>query len=141
MVSGASGKKVDTRRPASILLADDEPNVLLTFKAVLEDAGYDVQPAPTLSDARNSMRKNQFDAVIAAYSLEDEGSGLELAREAKKMPAPPAVVVYSGNPTVDKLRAAMSLRIDYFAFQPIDLEEIKSALCRLIARRADLAQA
>jgi hypothetical protein len=31
--------------------------------------------------------------------------------------------------------------VDYFAFQPIDLDEIKAALFRLIARRADLPPA
>jgi hypothetical protein len=31
----------------------------------------------------------------------------------------------------------MLARVDYFAFQPIDLDEIKAALFRLISRRAD----
>lgn len=123
--------------PASILLAEDEPGILLTFKAVLEDAGYKVESAPTVSQARDSMRQKSFDAVILAYSVEQEGAGLELAREAKTLAAPPAIVVYSGHPTVNKLRAAMLSRIDYFAFQPIDLDEIKTALFRLISRRSD----
>lgn len=129
----------NTKAAASILLAENEPSVLLTFKAILEDAGYTVESAPTVSDARNSIHKRAFDAVILAYSVEAEGSGLELAREAKQLPAPPAVVIYSGHPTLAKLRAALTSRIDYFAFQPIDLDEIKSALFRLISRRADYA--
>jgi len=55
--------------------------------------------------------------------------------------SPPAVVVYSGDPSVAKLRAAMTARVDYFAFQPIDLDEIKAALFRLIARRFDYCAA
>jgi hypothetical protein len=35
----------------------------------------------------------------------------------------------------------MSARVDYFAFQPIDLDEIKTALFRLIARRSDYGRA
>jgi DNA-binding NtrC family response regulator len=121
----------------SILLAEDEPSVLFTFQAILEQAGYKVLPAPTLAEARKTIKENDLDAVIAAISFEEECSGLELAREAKQLSSPPAVVVYTGSPNVAKLRAAMSARVDYFAFQPIDLDEMKAALFRLIARRAD----
>jgi DNA-binding NtrC family response regulator len=125
------------RKTASILLADDEPSILYTFRAILEQEGYEVLPAPTLEQARQAIRERELDAIVAALSLEEEGLGLELAREAKNLSSPPAVVVYSGNPSVDKLRAAMSAQVDYFAFQPIDLEEIKSDLFRLIALRSD----
>ncbi len=130
-----------SEKAASILLAEDEPSVLFTFQQILEQAGYEVLPAPTLSDARKTIREKHLDAVVAAISFEKECSGLELAREAKKLSSPPAVVVYSGNPSVEKLRAAMSARVDYFAFQPIDLDEIKAALFRLIARRSDYSPA
>ena len=126
---------------ASVLLAEDEPSVLFTFQAILEDAGYEVLPAPTLSEALKTIKEKPLDAVITAMGFDQECSGLELAREAKQLSSPPAVVVYSGSPSVAKLRAAMSARVDYFAFQPIDLDEIKSVLFRLIARRADYSAA
>jgi len=128
-------------RIASILLAEDEPSVLFTFQAILEQAGYEVLPASTLSAARKTIKEKALDAVITAISFERDCSGLALARQAKKLPSPPAVVVYSGNPSLAKLRAAMSARVDYFAFQPIDLDEIKAVLFRLIARRADYVPA
>jgi DNA-binding NtrC family response regulator len=139
----ATGKSREQKlgKIASILLAENEPSVLYTFRAILEDAGYEVLPAPTLSEAHKALNERPLDAIIAAVSFENECSGLELAREAKKLASPPAVVVYSGNPSVDKLRAAMSARVDYFAFQPIDLDEIKTALFRLIARRSDYGRA
>jgi DNA-binding NtrC family response regulator len=126
---------------ASVLLAEDEPSVLFTFQAILEEAGYEVLPAPTLSQARKTIKEKHLDAVVAALGFDSDCRGLDLAREAKQLSSPPAVVVYTGDPSVDKLRAAMSARVDYFAFQPIDLDEIKSALFRLVARRADYAPA
>ncbi len=139
--SNANPKSERLGKLASVLLADNEPSVLFTFRAVLEEAGYEVVPAPTLSEARKRIRERDLDAVIAALCLEEEGMGLQLAREAKSLSCPPAVVVYSGSPSVAKLRDAMSAQVDYFAFQPIDLEEIKTALLRLVARRADLCRA
>jgi DNA-binding NtrC family response regulator len=139
----STGKQGEQKigKVASILLAEDEPNVLFTFRAILEEAGYEVLPAPTLLEARKTIKEKPLDAVIAAISFDEECSGLELAREAKKLSSRPAVVLYTGNPNIAKLRAAMSAGVDYFAFQPIDLDEIKAALFRLISRRSDYAAA
>ncbi len=120
-----------------MLLADDEPAILFTFRTILEESGFDVESASSFQKAQESIRKNKYDAVISEYDLGREALGLELARQAKKRSLTPAVVLYSGHPTLARLRAALDLRVDYFAFQPIDLDEIKSALFRLISRRSE----
>jgi hypothetical protein len=48
----------------------------------------------------------------------------------------PAVLVYTDDPTVERLEAALEPGLDYFAFKPMDLDEIKTALFRLVAMRA-----
>ena len=68
-------------------------------------------------------------------SVGDAGFHAVVAREAKKRKWAPAVLVYTGRPTVERLRSALSLRVDYFAFKPMDLDEIKLALFRLVALR------
>jgi DNA-binding NtrC family response regulator len=125
------------RAMANILLAEDEPGILYTFKTILEEAGFQVQSAPNLQSAQKSIEQNNYDAIITEFSLGREGLGLELVRQAKKLARAPAVVMYSGHPTVERLRAALALGVDYFAFKPVDLDEIKTALYRLVARRAE----
>jgi len=120
----------------SVLLAEDEPAILYTFRAILEEAGFEVQSAATFGAAKRSIRRNDYDAIITEFSLDQDGLGLELAREAKKRDCAPAILVYTGNPTAERLRAALDLGVDYFAFKPVDLDEIKTALFRLVARRA-----
>ena len=120
----------------NVLLAEDEPAVRTTFKSVLEEAGYKVQAVPSFVEAKDSIRQSDFDAIITELSLEKEALGLELAREAKKRKPAPAVVIYTAEPTIERLRAALALRVDYVALKPVDLDEIRSALFRLIARRA-----
>ncbi|HEV7219014.1 MAG TPA: response regulator [Terriglobales bacterium] len=120
----------------TVLLAEDEPAILYTFTTILEEAGFRVQSANTFQTAQESIRHNDYDAIITEFSLDKEGLGLELAREAKKRKRVPAVLVYTGDPTVERLRAALELGVDYFAFKPVDLDEIKTALFRLVAFRA-----
>jgi DNA-binding response OmpR family regulator len=120
----------------TILLAEDEDAILYTFTTILEEAGFSVQSAKTFRAAQESIRQNDYDAIITEFSLDKEGMGLELAREAKKRKRVPAILVYTGDPTVERLRAALDLGIDYFAFKPVDLDEIKTALFRLVAFRS-----
>jgi DNA-binding NtrC family response regulator len=120
-----------------ILLAEDEPGIMFTFKAILEEAGFLVDSASNFEGAKKAIANGNYDAVITDFSLEREGLGLELAREAKQRHPAPAILVYSGDPTVERLRHALALPVDYFAFKPIDLDEIKVAIARLVARRAE----
>lgn len=122
---------------ARILLAEDEPGIMYTFKAILEQSGFLVDAATSFEDAKKAIASGIYDAVITDFSLEREGLGLELAREAKRSHPAPAILLYSGNPTVERLRHALALPVDYFAFKPIDLDEMKFAIARLVARRAE----
>ena len=121
----------------SILLADTDRNVLYTFKMILEEAGFRVQAVSTFIAARGAIAQSGFDAVVTELSLEREGQGLNLAREAKELTPSPIVVLWTDHPTMENLRAAWHLQVDYVAFKPVDLEEIQAALKRLIARRGE----
>lgn len=119
-----------------VLLAEDEPGILFTFSAILQQQGYKVETAHTYPEAQQRIQVRSYDAVITDLNLEREGLGLQLARQAKELEPAPAVVIYTGYPTVDQLRAALALHVDYLALKPVDLDEIKAALHRLVTRRA-----
>ena len=119
-----------------ILLAEDEPGILFTFSAILRQQGYQVETARTYAEAQQRMLAHRYDAMIADLNMERIGLGLELARQAKELDPPPAVVIYTGYPTLEQLRAALALHVDYLALKPVDLDEIKTALHRLVTRRA-----
>lgn len=122
-----------------ILLAETDPNVLYTFREILDEAGFRVRSVSSFVDARQALAASTYDAVITELSLEREGLGLNLAREAKELHPSPIVVLWTDHPTIENLRAAWHLQVDYVAFKPVDLEEFQSALNRLISRRGELA--
>ncbi len=123
---------------AAVLLAEDEPGIRYTLKAILEQAGFEVDAVGNFTAASERIHRDKYDAVVADIGLERKDLGLQLAREAKRQKQAPAVLVFTGDPTIEQLRAAMALPFDYVAFKPMDLEEIKSALARLIAHRRDV---
>ena len=120
----------------TVLLVEDEPGILTTFRAILDQEGFQVTAVATYRSATALIQQQSFDAVITELNLEGQDLGLRLAAEVKLQKKPPAVVIYTGYPTIQQLRQALKLRVDYLALKPVDLNEIRAALRRLIARRS-----
>jgi DNA-binding response OmpR family regulator len=123
-----------TTAPA-ILLVDDERTILFTYKTILERDGYRVDTALSFAEGEKLLKQRAYDAVIADLNLERENLGLDLVREARALPTRPITVVYTGFTSIEQLHSAMKLRVDYLALKPVGVEEMRSALSRLIRRR------
>jgi DNA-binding response OmpR family regulator len=120
----------------SILLVEVEPAVRVTLKQVLEQNGYAVRTATTLNESLGLLHSQEYDAVITELNLDGVGSGLKVAAAAKSSHQPPVVIIYTGFPQKEQLRAALALRVDYLALKPVELDEITAALRTLILRRS-----
>jgi len=128
-------------RMPSVLLVDPEPSVILTLRMILERDGYLVSTAPSYAAAGALLEGQSWDILITELDLEAEELGLRLAREARSLELRPAIFVYTSYPDVERLRAALALRVDYCGFKPLEVEEIRNVvrllLARLFARRYD----
>ena len=124
----------------SVLLVDDETNILQTLRMVFENEGYDVATAESCAEAVGLLNggKCRFDAVITDLNMEREDVGLEVARAALKAHPKPAVVICTGFASMTNSRAAMQMGVDYMAHKPVELKDLISALDRLISRHRDL---
>jgi CheY-like chemotaxis protein len=125
----------------TLLLVDDENSVRTTLKQVLQRDGYKVSTAESPSRALGLLKRREYDAVITEMDLDADLAGLDLARSIKQLKRSPLIILSTGAPTTEKLRAAMQLRINYVVIKPIDLQELKQALSRLIARRSAVPEA
>lgn len=121
---------------AYILLADDEPNVLLTLKLVLEQDGYEVVTADSAAMAIALMNQpRRFDAILTDLNMEKEDIGLDVAREAAKLQPRPAIIIITGFGSIENARAALKIQVEHFATKPIDLDELKITLSRFLHGR------
>ncbi|MBV9480063.1 MAG: response regulator [Acidobacteria bacterium] len=126
-------------RKRSILIVDDEDNVLHTLRMVFENEGYEVATASSCHRALEILDDGRsFDAVLTDLNMETEDIGLEVARAAGKRKPKPAVVICTGFATMENSRESLDLAVDYMAHKPVELSALISALNRLISRHRDL---
>ena len=118
----------------SVLLVDPEPSVIVTLKMILERDGYQVSTATSYADVTALLQRESWDILITELDLEAEALGLRLAGEAKSLEHRPAIFVYASYPNVERLRAALALRVDYCGFKPLEVDEIRKVVRLLVAR-------
>jgi CheY-like chemotaxis protein len=122
------------RKKKALLIVDDEVNVTRTLKMVFEDEGYSVTPAYSCAEALKIMQNgHQFDGVITDLNMERDDIGLTVARRALELKPQPVVVICTGFANMSNARQALMMHVHYLATKPVELDELKSNLRRLIA--------
>src|SRR5258706_3088739 len=83
----------------TILLVDDDVNILDTAKDILEEAGYEISTAQNGAQAIEFLEKKAFNVVIVDFQLPD-ATGLELARKVRERNDYTLVVLMTGHPSL-----------------------------------------
>lgn len=78
---------------ANILIVDDDPNILISTRCLLESVGHACVTAGNGQEALERVRQNGPDLIITDMRLPDM-NGLSLVRELKKVePALPVILI------------------------------------------------
>jgi two-component system nitrogen regulation response regulator NtrX len=120
----------------TILLVDDEINVARTLQMVFEAEGYVVSVAYSAKEAMAMFTGGlRADVVITDLNMEKDDIGLDVARAAQELTPRPIVVICTGYANVENSTLALEMRVDYLVTKPVDLDDLKSALLTMLARR------
>jgi CheY-like chemotaxis protein len=104
VVGAAAGLVPEEARPAAlgrerVLLVEDEPQVLQFVSAQLVSLGYDVTAVSAGPDALDLLREElRFDLLFTDVVLPKGMSGVELARQARRIRPGIKVLLTSGYP-------------------------------------------
>ncbi len=79
-----------------VLVVDDEPGVLDLMRRVLEADGQRVEAARSASEGLAALEGRAFDLLIVDLHLGD-GDGNDLLDRARRLPAPPRVLLVTGD--------------------------------------------
>lgn len=114
---------MDPEPGASILLVDDNKDVLRYLKIVLEMKGHRVESAPDLASAFEAARR-PFDLLISDIELPD-GSGLELMRELRgRVPG----IAISGFGATEDIEMSLAAGFETHLTKPIEIHHLEAAI-------------
>jgi two-component system, NtrC family, response regulator HydG len=118
------------------LIIDDDLTYLQGLADLVEREGFTTLTARSIQDARAHLASTTPDIVLTDLVLPD-GEGIELLKDLEQQSSRTAVVLISGQATVDSaIEALRKGAIDYLT-KPIDVPRLKTVLAN-IARTREL---
>ncbi|MDH4187206.1 MAG: PAS domain S-box protein [Nitrospira sp.] len=117
--------------PCSILVVEDNPDLVIGLLDLLRHDGYAVTSTGTVAGAIELVRARQFNAILLDLGLPD-GDGLEVLKETQRQdPSLPVVIVTAH---ISQDRTVGSLTEGAFAYltKPYHREELRQTLRRAI---------
>jgi DNA-binding NtrC family response regulator len=118
-------------RKSHILVVDDEPNVLVTYRLILQQRGYEVSAAVSSEEARTILARDGIDLLLCDLSLEKQENGFDVVEFARqKDPRMPALML-TGYATPEANERAQDMGIPVL-FKPIDINELLESISTLV---------
>ncbi len=117
------------------LVVDDDRDFRDAVAAVVTDAGFRVEAAATLAEARAALGRQVPEVAFLDQSLPD-GDGLGLLDDLERSPATEVVVV-TAHATVPSVIGAFRGGVADYLTKPIDVGHLRSILAN-VARRLEL---
>ncbi|MDH4177392.1 MAG: response regulator [Thermoleophilia bacterium] len=118
-----------------VLLVEDDP-VWAEFMrfALARIPGIAIAHAASAAEAEATLDRGNLDVVVTDIELPD-GDGIEVTRRAKRSVDPPAVIVVTGNGSVEYAIEALRAGADDFLPKPVQAERLHERTVALAAER------
>ncbi len=117
-----------------ILIAEDEQKLAEILASYLAGRGHSVRVTSDGRQALEAMRAESFDVALLDIVM-PELDGLEVMRQIREDPAPPEVIIITGNGTIDNAITAMKLGAYDYMTKPYRMAEIDVLVQRAWEKR------
>ena len=126
-----------------ILLVDDDPDLIIAVKTILENNNYEVIPAYNKKEGMEKLLTEKPDLAILDVMMEETHDGFDLARAIKKIPEfeelPIIMLTSVDGMTGVNFKAAMSdpnwLPADDYLDKPVEPEELINTVVQVLEKK------
>lgn len=122
------------RGPTHVLVVDDETLFAKAVVRHLERAGFRCGQVGTLAAARAALAERTPDLLLLDMRLPD-GSGLDFLKQLRQTSAVPVIVMTAYGEVEDAVAAMKAAASDYLR-KPVDLEELRLDIDKVLAQAA-----
>jgi DNA-binding NtrC family response regulator len=114
-------------KKGSILIIDDEPDILVVLEEFLSKEWFKVLTAKSGKDAIAKLSLNEIDLVLLDMAMPDM-NGIEILKELKKIKPNIAVIMITAYRDAEKVVEAFRLGACDCIFKPFDLKYLRQAV-------------
>jgi CheY-like chemotaxis protein len=119
------------KQKSRVLVVDDERNVLLTYRMLLEQEGYEATATLTAKEAIGLIEKQEFDILLCDLSLEEKRTGFEVINAARERYARVPAVLLTGYASPEAAEYAKENDVAVL-YKPIEIEEFLKTIASLL---------
>ena len=119
---------------AAILVAEDDPDIMVLLQILLEDDGHEVEMVGEGAAALAAYRARAADLVVLDISLPGELDGLDVLRilRAEDGDRPVRVLLLSARASDDDVAHGLEAGADDYVVKPFDAAELVARVGRLL---------
>ena len=114
----------------SVLVVDDEENLLVLLERILSKEGFSVRTASNAYQALDFVDKQSFGLAILDIKMFPV-DGVALLSEIKKRSPSTQVVMITAYPTIDTRNECLKFGASTYLTKPIDIQELKTVVQNL----------
>ena len=115
------------RKPARLLLVDDDPGLLKLLGMRLVSEGYSVLTAESGPEALRTLSRDKVDLVVSDLRM-DEMDGLQLFSEIQKVQPGMPVIILTAHGSIPDAVAATQQGVFSFLTKPVDKDALYKAI-------------
>ena len=115
------------RKPARLLLVDDDPGLLKLLGMRLVSEGYSVLTAESGPEALRTLSRDKVDLVVSDLRM-DEMDGLQLFSEIQKVQPGMPVIILTAHGAIPDAVAATQQGVFSFRTKPVDKDALYNAI-------------
>ncbi|MGY8150997.1 two-component system response regulator GlrR [Klebsiella pneumoniae] len=123
------------RKPARLLLVDDDPGLLKLLGMRLVSEGYSVVTAESVPEALRVLGREKVDLVISDLRM-DEMDGLQLFSEIQKGHPGMPVIILTAHGSIPDAVAATQQGVFSFLTKPVDKDALYKAIDEALEQRS-----
>ncbi len=121
-------------RKINILIVDDDHDICDYMTLVLEQNGYDVVAKTDPLEALEVLKTQEFHLVILDLMM-PRLSGMDLLEEVRKYDKDIAIIIFTGNPSVDTAVMSLRYKVSDYIRKPFDIDEFNTSLERILREK------
>jgi DNA-binding NtrC family response regulator len=115
----------------SVLIVDDEENLLILLDRILSKEGYQVKTAPNSYQALRLVENSRFQLAILDIKMFPI-DGLALLSEIKSRCPSIQVIMVTAYPTMDSRNESFRKGATTYLTKPLDIQQLKSVIRTLL---------